>query len=94
MEIRDGRPVRVIGDRSYPLYGGYTCVKGRSLPKYYLDPNRLLFSMKKGGEADDPLVAGTNVNRLLRVDEDFDPITGSPLMGAVPVRVSAADEPI
>ena len=37
LEIQDGRPVRVIGDSSYPLYGGYTCVKGRALPKYYLD---------------------------------------------------------
>jgi len=45
-------------------------------------------------ETDDPIVVGTNVNRLLRIDEDFDSITGSPLMGAVPVRVSPVQKPV
>ena len=166
LEIQDGRPVRVIGDRSYPLYGGYTCVKGRALPKYYLeartgmpphvgptssdsepsvdvghsetdsqsrlpesersrrdghragnadrdslssrrgdrgrprrrcaqarcsiDHPRLRSHAGRGGRSDG---LGTNVNRLLRVDEDFDSISGSPLMGAVPVRVSPMNRP-
>nr|WP_226998755.1 molybdopterin-dependent oxidoreductase [Tardibacter chloracetimidivorans] len=50
IEFNEGLPVRVMGDRSTPLYGGYTCVKGRSLPKIHLNPDRLLFSLKK--EAD------------------------------------------
>jgi anaerobic selenocysteine-containing dehydrogenase len=47
VEIEEGRPIRVTGDRSYPLYGGYTCVKGRSLPAATLSPSRLLASMKR-----------------------------------------------
>jgi anaerobic selenocysteine-containing dehydrogenase len=50
VEIEEGRPVRVTGDRSYPLYGGYTCVKGRALPQIHLNPKRLLSSMKKGAD--------------------------------------------
>ena len=41
-------------------------------------------------ENDDVSIVGTNVNLLLSLDEDFDPITGMPLMGAVPVSISAS----
>ncbi|TMK58106.1 MAG: hypothetical protein E6G60_16075 [Actinobacteria bacterium] len=39
------------------------------------------------GEHEDPRVDGANTNRLLRADAEFDPITGMPRMGAVPVSV-------
>lgn len=38
--------------------------------------------------AEDPRAQGCNVGRLLRSDLEFDPITGIPRMGAVPVRVT------
>lgn len=47
VEFSDGKPVRVTGNRSSSLYGGYTCVKGRALPKIHLNPDRLLFSLKR-----------------------------------------------
>ncbi len=47
VEIKDGRPVRVTGDREAPLYGGYTCVKGRALPQIHSDPDRLLYSLRR-----------------------------------------------
>ena len=37
--IEDGRAVAVHGDRDAPLFGGYTCPKGRAL--------RLLHSLRK-----------------------------------------------
>jgi hypothetical protein len=40
-------------------------------------------------EAEDPRLDGANTNRLLRADVDFDPITGMPRMGAIPVAVCA-----
>jgi anaerobic selenocysteine-containing dehydrogenase len=44
---------------------------------------------KNPGEPFDPRKDGANVNRLTRVDEDFDPYTGIPRMGALPVSVTA-----
>jgi anaerobic selenocysteine-containing dehydrogenase len=40
--------VRVTGDRSDPVFNGYTCVKGRAQPEYLNSPDRLLRSIKKG----------------------------------------------
>ncbi len=43
---------------------------------------------KNPGEESDPRKDGCNVNRLTRVDDDYDPYTGIPRMGALPVSVS------
>jgi len=43
---------------------------------------------KNPGESFDPRKDGANVNQLLRVDDDFDPYTGIPRMGALPVSIS------
>jgi anaerobic selenocysteine-containing dehydrogenase len=52
-----------------------------------------VLSMSHGfgaGDADeeDPTETGANTNRLLRTDVDYDPVTGMPRMGAVPVAVT------
>jgi anaerobic selenocysteine-containing dehydrogenase len=39
------------------------------------------------GTDDDPRVCGSNAARLLRADDDFDPISGIPRMGALPVAI-------
>ena len=43
---------------------------------------------KNPGEKTNPRLDGANTNRLLRLDDDFDPYHGMPRMGAVPVRVT------
>lgn len=44
----DGDTVlKVEGDFEAPLYRGYTCPKGRSIPLQHNNPNRLLHSLKK-----------------------------------------------
>jgi anaerobic selenocysteine-containing dehydrogenase len=45
--IEDGRAVEVHGDRDAPLFGGYTCPKGRALPEIHASPDRLLHSLKR-----------------------------------------------
>jgi anaerobic selenocysteine-containing dehydrogenase len=45
--IEDGRAVEVHGDRDAPLFGGYTCPKGRALPEIHASPERLLHSLKR-----------------------------------------------
>lgn len=39
---------------------------------------------------DDPVRDGANVAKLLSVDDDFDPVTGIPRMGALPVHIARA----
>ncbi|MCR9094412.1 MAG: molybdopterin-dependent oxidoreductase [bacterium] len=48
VDVEEGRPVRVTGDRANPAYHGFTCAKGRSLPDQHAHPDRLLASQKRG----------------------------------------------
>lgn len=41
------RVIKVEGDHHAPLYRGYTCPKGRSIPEGYHNPARLLHSLKR-----------------------------------------------
>jgi len=47
VEVEDGRPVRVTGDRQNPAYTGFSCAKGRRLPEQHAHPERLLHSQKR-----------------------------------------------
>jgi len=47
VDLEDGRPVRVTGDRENPAYFGFTCAKGRSLPAQHSHEDRLLHSQKR-----------------------------------------------
>lgn len=47
VEVEDGRPVRITGDRANPAYHGFTCAKGRRLPDVHAHPDRLLHSQKR-----------------------------------------------
>lgn len=49
IDIEDGsRIVAVRGDRSDPLFQGYTCIKGRQLADQYHDPGRLRGPLRRG----------------------------------------------
>lgn len=50
VEVENGRPVRVTGDRENPAYFGFTCAKGRSLPEQHAHVDRLLHSQKRDPE--------------------------------------------
>lgn len=45
--VEAGRATRVIGDRQAPLYGGYTCPKGRAMPEAHYSPTRVLHPRKR-----------------------------------------------
>ncbi len=47
------------------------------------------FAAKDKSEDTDPRLAGTNVNLLMSVDAEYDPITGMPRMSALPVAITA-----
>ena len=45
--VENGRATRVIGDRRSPIYGGYTCPKGRTMPEGHSAPTRVLRPRKR-----------------------------------------------
>ncbi len=47
VDVDNGRPVKVVGDPASPVYEGYSCVKGRSIPEQYESADRLLHSQKR-----------------------------------------------
>lgn len=57
VEVVDGKPVKVTGDRDAPLYDGYTCPKGRALPEQHIGDARLLHSLKRRCDGDHAPIA-------------------------------------
>ncbi len=55
--IEDGRAVEVTGDPEAPLYGGYSCPKGRALPEQHASPSRLLRSLKREAHCFAPIAS-------------------------------------
>jgi anaerobic selenocysteine-containing dehydrogenase len=47
VDVEDGRAVAVRGDARDPIYGGYTCIKGRQLPEAHAHPERLTRPLKR-----------------------------------------------
>ncbi|MBW2294086.1 MAG: hypothetical protein JRG94_17510 [Deltaproteobacteria bacterium] len=52
VEIADGVPLRVKGDPENPVYRGYSCARGRDLPRQHRHPERLLQSQKRDDAGD------------------------------------------
>jgi len=46
--VENGRATKIMGNPRAPLYGGYTCPKGRALPEQHYGEQRLLHSLKRG----------------------------------------------
>jgi anaerobic selenocysteine-containing dehydrogenase len=96
VDVEDGRPVRVRGDRESPLYRGFTCEKGRQLPDHHAHPDRLLTSMKRradrGGHA--PIAATTAMDevaaRLRRIVDEHGPRSVAIYSGTAASRNPAA----
>lgn len=47
VDVENGRPLRVRGDRDNPAYRGFCCVKGQQLPDQWAHPDRLLQTQKR-----------------------------------------------
>ena len=52
VDVKDGKPIKVRGDTDDPVYGGYTCLKGRELPEQYTTPARVSKSLKSNPDGD------------------------------------------
>ena len=47
VDVENGRAVAVRGDAGDPIYGGYTCIKGRQLPEAHAHPERVTRPLKR-----------------------------------------------
>lgn len=52
VDVEDGKPIAVRGDTDDPVYGGYTCIKGRQLPEQYVTPARISKTLKRKPDGD------------------------------------------
>ena len=50
VEPASGLAVAVRGDSTDPIYGGYTCIKGRQLPESHRHPARVLRPLRRGAD--------------------------------------------
>jgi anaerobic selenocysteine-containing dehydrogenase len=94
--VEGGRAVQVAGDVEDPLYGGYTCVKGRSQPSYLSDPGRLLHSLKRVDQKFVPIPIGDAMNeiaeKLVAMREQYGPRAIAGYRGTMMVATNGADE--
>lgn len=49
-DVKDGRVLAVRGDPEDPVFGGYTCIKGRQLPEAHNSPERLRTCLVREGD--------------------------------------------
>lgn len=47
VDVEDNKVIEIRGDTSNPIYGGYTCIKGRHLPDQHNHPDRIRTSLKR-----------------------------------------------
>ena len=58
VDIEDGHTVvGVRGDRDDPVFGGYTCIKGRQLADQHHDPDRLRSSLRRTDGGFEPIAS-------------------------------------
>jgi anaerobic selenocysteine-containing dehydrogenase len=51
-DVEDGKVIAVRGDPEDPVYGGYTCLKGRELPDSHNAAHRLTHSLVRGPDGE------------------------------------------
>ncbi len=68
IDVEDGRTiVAVRGDRSDPLFEGYTCIKGRQLGDQYHDPGRLRGPLRTApGGTFEPVASADALDEIAR----------------------------
>ncbi|MGI9578930.1 MAG: molybdopterin-containing oxidoreductase family protein, partial [Microthrixaceae bacterium] len=65
VEVADGlRVLGVAADRNDPLFGGYTCIKGRQLADQHHHPDRLRGSLRKRGGRFDAVASSVALDEI------------------------------
>ena len=65
VDIEAGRRVLAVGaDRDDPLFGGYTCVKGRQLADQHHHPDRIWSSLRRTEEGFEPIASAVALDEI------------------------------
>ncbi|GGB53293.1 molybdopterin-containing oxidoreductase family protein [Blastomonas aquatica] len=64
VETEGDHVVRVSGDPEDPVFGGYTCIKGRQLPEAHHHPERLMASQKKTADGFVPIASEAALDEI------------------------------
>ena len=65
VDVQDERPIAVRGDTTDPVYGGYTCIKGRQLPEQFATPKRVKQTLKQTSTGDfEPIPANQAMDEI------------------------------
>lgn len=95
VDVEDGKPITVRGDTEDPVYGGYTCLKGRELPEQYTTPLRVSNSLKQqpGGEfqeIDTDQAMDEIAEKIQQLIRDYGPRSIATYVGSYGYQNSAA----
>ena len=70
VDIEDGKVVHVKGDKDNPVYGGYTCIKGRQLTDSHNHPDRMLTSrIRRNGKFEEIATADALAEAAARMKQ-------------------------
>src|SRR3546814_20749939 len=70
--VDNNRAIKVVGDRESPIYGGYTCPKGRAMPEGHYSPDRVLHAQSR--RSDGTSVAINTEQALDEIEAQLKPI--------------------
>ena len=95
VDVDGNRVMAVRGDASNPVYGGYTCIKGRQLPEQHGHPERLRRSLKRRPDGTFTAIAGEQAldeiaAHLTRIIERHGPRSVATYNGTYAFQNSAA----
>jgi anaerobic selenocysteine-containing dehydrogenase len=63
VRVEDGRVVHVIGDKDDPVYAGFSCAKGREVPRQMAHAERLLHSQRRRADGTHEPIASAQAVR-------------------------------
>ena len=69
--LDDGKVIKVEGNHDAPLYGGFTCPKGRALPSLHNNPNRLLHTLKRQADGTYKPIPTDVAESSVEIDGEF-----------------------
>ena len=93
--VEDNRLLAVEPDTDNPVYGGYTCIKGRQMPEQLYHPERLQASQKRRPDGSfEPVATATALDdiaaRLQDILERYGPRSIASYQGTYSFQNSAA----
>src|SRR3546814_7347276 len=67
--VDNNRAIKVVGDRESPIYGGYTCPKGRAMPEGHYSPDRVLHAQRRRSDGQYEAIPTDQALDEIRSDE-------------------------